>query len=233
ADLSRLTEIENSLAVFCMATYGEGDPTDNAQDFYDWLQEADVDLSGLKFAVFGLGNKTYEHFNAMGKYVDKRLEELGAERIFELGMGDDDGNLEEDFITWREQFWPAVCEHFGVEATGDESSIRQYELVVHTDENMNKVYTGEMGRLKSYETQKPPFDAKNPYLADVTANRKLNQGGERHLMHLELDINGSKIRYESGDHVAVYPANDSSIVNKLGEILSADLDTVISLNNLD
>lgn len=34
-----------------MATYGEGDPTDNAQDFYDWLQEADVDLSGLRFAV--------------------------------------------------------------------------------------------------------------------------------------------------------------------------------------
>ena len=37
-----------------MATYGEGDPTDNAQDFYDWLQEADTDLSGLRFAVSGL-----------------------------------------------------------------------------------------------------------------------------------------------------------------------------------
>ena len=34
-------------------------------------------------------------------------------------------------------------------------SIRQYELVVPTDINMNKVYTGEMGRLKSFETQKP------------------------------------------------------------------------------
>ena len=41
--------------------------------------------------VFGLGNKTYEHFNAMGKYVDKRLEQLGAQRIFDLGLGDDDG----------------------------------------------------------------------------------------------------------------------------------------------
>lgn len=41
--------------------------------------------------VFGLGNKTYEHFNAMGKYVDQRLEQLGAQRIFELGLGDDDG----------------------------------------------------------------------------------------------------------------------------------------------
>lgn len=30
-------------------------------------------------------------------------------------------SLEEDFITWREQFWPAVCEFFGVEATGEES----------------------------------------------------------------------------------------------------------------
>uniref|UniRef100_A0ACB8EDC5 Uncharacterized protein n=1 Tax=Sphaerodactylus townsendi TaxID=933632 RepID=A0ACB8EDC5_9SAUR len=233
SDLSRLAEIEKALAVFCMATYGEGDPTDNAQDFYDWLQETDANLSGIKFAVFGLGNKTYEHFNAMGKYVDKRLEELGAQRIFELGLGDDDGNLEEDFITWREQFWPAVCEHFGVEATGDESSIRQYELVILEDINMNKVYTGEMGRLKSYESQKPPFDAKNPFLAPVSVNRKLNQGGDRHFMHLELDINGSKIRYESGDHIAVYAANETSIVNQLGEILGANLDTVISLNNLD
>uniref|UniRef100_U3F8N0 NADPH--cytochrome P450 reductase n=2 Tax=Micrurus TaxID=8634 RepID=U3F8N0_MICFL len=233
SDLTHLSEIDKSLAVFCMATYGEGDPTDNAQDFYDWLQDTDAKLSGIKYAVFGLGNKTYEHFNAMGKFVDKRMEELGAQRIFELGLGDDDGNLEEDFITWREQFWPAVCEHFGVEATGDETSIRQYELVVHKDIAPDKVYSGEMGRLKSYENQKPPFDAKNPYLAPVSLNRKLNQGGERHLMHLELDITGSKIRYESGDHIAVYPANDTSLVNQLGEILSADLDTVMSLNNLD
>lgn len=35
-----------------MATYGEGDPTDNAQDFYDWLQENDdEDLSGVNFTV--------------------------------------------------------------------------------------------------------------------------------------------------------------------------------------
>lgn len=35
------------------------------------------------------------------------------------------------------------------------SSIRQYELVVHTDIDTAKVYLGEMGRLKSYENQKP------------------------------------------------------------------------------
>jgi len=40
--------------------------------------------------VFGLGNKTYENYNSMGKFVDKKLEVLGAERVFELGLGDDD-----------------------------------------------------------------------------------------------------------------------------------------------
>ena len=40
--------------------------------------------------VFGLGNKTYEHYNKMAIYVDKRLEELGATRVFECGLGDDD-----------------------------------------------------------------------------------------------------------------------------------------------
>jgi hypothetical protein len=35
------------------------------------------------------------------------------------------------------------------------SSIRQYELMVHADIDTAKVYVGEMGRLKSYESQKP------------------------------------------------------------------------------
>ena len=54
----------------------------------EWLTEGTADLTGLNYAVFGLGNKTYEHFNAMGKYVDKRLEELGATRVYDLGLGE-------------------------------------------------------------------------------------------------------------------------------------------------
>jgi hypothetical protein len=53
-DLSRLTEIEQSMAIFCMATYGEGDPTDNAQQFHDFLQAGNADLTGLRFAVSGV-----------------------------------------------------------------------------------------------------------------------------------------------------------------------------------
>ena len=49
-DMTKLSEIENSLAIFCMATYGEGDPTDNAQEFFDWLQDG-TELEGLNYAV--------------------------------------------------------------------------------------------------------------------------------------------------------------------------------------
>jgi len=50
-NLLQLREIDRSLAIFVMATYGEGDPTDNAQEFYDWLQEGQVQLDGIRYAV--------------------------------------------------------------------------------------------------------------------------------------------------------------------------------------
>ena len=34
-----------------MATYGEGDPTDNAQELYEQLQQGDLNLNGLNYAV--------------------------------------------------------------------------------------------------------------------------------------------------------------------------------------
>lgn len=231
-DLTKLSDIENSLAIFCMATYGEGDPTDNAQEFYQWLQTGDADLSGIRYSVFGLGNKTYEHYNSMGIYVDRRLEELGASRVVDLGLGDDDANIEEDFITWKEKFWAAVCEYFHIEKTGDDVTLRQYELIVHDDIPKEKVFQGEITRLGSFNIQKSPFDAKNPYLSTVIVNRELYKG-ERSCMHIELDINEGKFRYDTGDHVAVYPSNDPSLVEKLGNLLNVDLDTVITLKNLD
>ena len=51
SELSQLKEIENHLAIFCMATYGEGDPTDNAQEFYEFLQNGDMELDGLQYTV--------------------------------------------------------------------------------------------------------------------------------------------------------------------------------------
>jgi NADPH-ferrihemoprotein reductase len=232
-ELPKLKEIENSLAIFCMATYGEGDPTDNAQEFYDWIKDTDEDLNGLRYAVFALGNKTYEHYNAVGRLVDGLLEKLGADRVFERGEGDDDANIEEDFVTWKDKLWPAVCEKFGLEASAEDESFRDYHYEVHENPDMDRVYTGEMGKLKSYERCKPPFDLKNPYLAPILINRELHKSGDRSCMHIELDISGTRIRYSAGDHVAIYPTNNAIIVQKLADILQFDLDQVFSLINVD
>ena len=230
-DLS--SEIERGFAVFCMATYGEGEPTDNAVQFHAWLKEADISLSGLKFCVFALGNRTYEHFNAMGKFVDDHLVKLGGEKLCEMGMGDDDQNIEDDFVQWQENvFWPAICKNFNIESTGEFSSVRQFKLGDVTEKS--KMFVGEPLRYQSFERQRPPFDPKNPFLANLITERKLNSGDDRYFMHIELDMTGSKLRYDSGDHVAVLPVNQESIVSKLAGLVGIDnLDDVINLENVD
>ena len=240
-DLAKMADVEEALgngclAVFCLATYGEGDPTDNAQEFFDWLQEGGTDLSCLKYAVFALGNKTYENFNAMGIYVDKKLEELGAKRVHALGLGDDDANLEDDFITWKEAFWQSVCKEYDVGFIGDDFSLRQYEQTVLLDGDYKpeRVYSGEPARVRSLITQRPPFDAKNPYLTPIRVNRNLHsESSDRYCMHIELDISGSRMRYDAGDHVAIYPMNDPNLVNRIGELLNLDLDTVFTMRATD
>ena len=67
----------------------------------------------------------------------------------------------------------------------------------------------------------------------MSVNRELHKGGDRSCMHIEFDISQSKLRYDAGDHVAVFPVNDAEIVEKLGARLSVDLGTVFTLTNLD
>jgi NADPH-ferrihemoprotein reductase len=48
------------LAAFLMATHGEGEPTDNAKKFVEWISREDLDgtvLTKMKYTCFGLGNK--------------------------------------------------------------------------------------------------------------------------------------------------------------------------------
>jgi NADPH-ferrihemoprotein reductase len=71
------------VAIFTMATHGEGEPTDNAKKFYEYLtdtEKGNTEFPNLRFSVFGLGNKQYQFYNAMGKRTDQNLERLGAQR---------------------------------------------------------------------------------------------------------------------------------------------------------
>ena len=68
----------------------------------------------------------------------------------------------------------------------------------------------------------------------MKVNRELHgPNSDRSCMHIEFDIEGSKMRYDSGDHLAVYPVNNSELVEKIGAKCEADLDTVFTLTNTD
>ena len=41
------------------------------------------------------------------------------------------------------------------------------------------------------------------------------------------------MRYEAGDHIGVYPKNDEQLVNRVGSLLGVDLETIITLKNID
>jgi NADPH-ferrihemoprotein reductase len=76
------TFAKHPLVIVCASTHYEGDPCDNMKKFYRWLRDTrkskDEDkkslFKGLRFVVFGLGDSSYEQFNAMGKFINEGLE---------------------------------------------------------------------------------------------------------------------------------------------------------------
>lgn len=63
-------------------------------------------------------------------------------------------SMEEDFLTWKDTLWPAVLDFFGLEMNLQEISMRQYRLEI-PDVPSEKLFTGEIARLRSYQTQRP------------------------------------------------------------------------------
>lgn len=64
-------------------------------------------------------------------------------------------SLEEDFMIWREAFWPTVCEFFDIHSIGEDISTRQYRLELPESAEDRQIFTGEVARLNSYKNQRP------------------------------------------------------------------------------
>ncbi|KAJ7644315.1 putative cytochrome P450 oxidoreductase [Roridomyces roridus] len=241
-DFENLDQLpEDCAAIFVMASYGEGEPTDNAVQLLQNLQDESFDftngshkLTGLKYVVFGLGNKTYEHYNLIGRQTDAALAKMGAVRIGERGEGDDDKSMEEDYLEWKDAMWDAFSAALGVEEGqgGDSADFAVSELSDHAPE---KVYQGELS-ARALTRTKGIHDAKNPFASNITASRELFQDTEgRNCVHVEFDIEGSGMTYQHGDHVGVWPSNPDIEVERLLCVLglSDKRDTVIGIESLD
>ncbi|OCH91889.1 cytochrome P450 oxidoreductase [Obba rivulosa] len=241
-DFENLDQVpEDSCVFFVMATYGEGEPTDNAVTLCQNLSDdsfvftnGEHKLPGLKYVVFGLGNRTYEHYNLISKNVDRDLEKMGAIRIGERGEGDDDKSMEEDYLEWKDGMWEAFAKIMNVEEGqgGDSPDFAVTEAVDHPPE---KVYLGELS-ARALTKSKGIHDAKNPYPAPISVARELfSPNADRNCIHVELNIEGSGITYQHGDHVGVWPSNPEVEVDRLLCALGLynKKDTVINIESLD
>jgi NADPH-ferrihemoprotein reductase len=236
---------EDKIAMFVLATYGEGEPTDNAVDFYEFITGEDVafseavdpPLEKLKFVAFGLGNNTYEHYNSMVRNVTKALEKLGATRIGEAGEGDDGaGTMEEDFLAWKDPMWTALAEKMSLE---EREAVYEPVFAITEREGLTKespeVYLGEPNKMHLEGSAKGPFNAHNPYIAPIAESREIFTVKDRNCLHMEIDISGSNLSYQTGDHIAVWPTNAGKEVDRFLNItgLLSKRDSVISVKALD
>ncbi|TMI00146.1 MAG: nitric oxide synthase [Betaproteobacteria bacterium] len=99
--------------LICTSTYGQGDVPDNAKALYDDLRAKRPNLSGVRYGVFGLGDRTYaETFNFGGKRFDDILTELGATRIGERYKHDASSGVlpEETALEWCQQWLGLIAE---------------------------------------------------------------------------------------------------------------------------
>jgi NADPH-ferrihemoprotein reductase len=236
---------EDKVIMFVLATYGEGEPTDNAVDFYEFISNEDVSFSdasdpplgNLKYVAFGLGNNTYEHYNSMVRNVDKALTKLGAKRIGTAGEGDDGaGTMEEDFLAWKDPMWAALAETMGLE---EREAVYEPVFGITEHESLSKdspeVYLGEPNKMHLEGTSRGPYNAHNPYIAPIVESKEIFTVKDRNCLHMEIDITGSNLSYETGDHIAIWPTNSGKEVDRFLKItnLYNQRDSVISVKPLD
>lgn len=215
-----------------MATYGEGDPTDNAVNFCNWIKkQKDGCLADRKYAVMGCGNKQYVHFNGIAKLVFSELQRLGMKPICELGLGDDDGDIEEDFSTWKEaQLFP-VLEKMNLGRASEKSVIsaesvyRSLPLVAEVgQESTLPVDASVQGR--GVDVISKGYFSPARRVLQVTELRQSTAGG---LSTVQVDLELSGLTYETADTAAILPENAPEVVAHFAKILDVDLDAYVAL----
>ncbi|GAB99955.1 putative FMN-binding protein [Gordonia namibiensis NBRC 108229] len=80
------------LVIVC-STYGEGELPTGAEPFAEELESVNPDLSGLRFAVFGLGDSIYDTFNRGGEIVAEMLTKRGAVQVGEHARHDNSSSI--------------------------------------------------------------------------------------------------------------------------------------------
>jgi len=206
--------------VVITSTWGDGDPPDNAVNFWAQLNsDAAPRLEQLHFSVLALGDKNYSDFCGAGKKFDTRLEALGATRI--APRADCDTDYEATANAWMEGLWPALDSARG----GTSESANGQSASRETTAELNGVSrsTTDVLVTDSPITSAPAYSRTNPFPARLITNRRLNApGSAKDTRHFEISLEGSGLTYEVGDALGVMPANCPALVDDIILALGCD-----------
>lgn len=192
--LPQLKTEKNLLVI--VSTYGEGEPPDSSKEMYEYLfsKRAPV-LKQTHFSVLGLGDSSYEFFCKIGIDFDRRLEELGATRIY--SRADCDLDYEATAEAWMDSVLNELSSRIESKPQASELTFPSFTM-----------------SLASTYSRKNPFSA--VLLDDIILN---GCGSIKETHHIELSLEGSNLTYEPGDALGIYPTNAPDVTNTLLQAL--------------
>ncbi|EQA5669918.1 NADPH-dependent assimilatory sulfite reductase flavoprotein subunit [Cronobacter malonaticus] len=189
---------QEKLLIVVASTQGEGDPPEEAVALHKFLLSKKAPkLDGTAFAVFGLGDTSYEHFCQAGKDFDTRLAELGAERL--LDRVDADVEYQAAAQAWRQRVVDVLKARVPKEAPSQAAFTA----------------SGAVNLVDS-----TPYTKESPLTATLSVNQKITgRHSEKDVRHIEIDLGDAGLRYQPGDALGVWYQNDPALVQELLELL--------------
>ena len=186
------------LLVVVASTQGEGEPPEEAVALHKFLfSKKAPKLNGSAFAVFGLGDTSYEFFCQCGKDFDSKLAELGAERL--LDRVDADVEYQTAANEWRARIVEILKARVPTESPA--------QAAVTATGVVNEVFSS-------------PYTKEEPLVATLAVNQKITgRDSEKDVRHIEIDLGDSGLRYQPGDALGVWYQNDPALVRELIELL--------------
>jgi sulfite reductase alpha subunit-like flavoprotein len=89
------------LVIFVVPSYGRGQCPESYVPAWEKFKNRTTPLTKMKFAVWACGSSAFKKsFVGFGKEVEKKMLELGATKVMEMGIKDEQGEDNGDVTVW-------------------------------------------------------------------------------------------------------------------------------------
>lgn len=220
------------LLVIMTATY-TGNPPGNAIAFKSWLERLEPGQetwANCRYLIWGVGNSQWNAFLAFPRYVDRKLEELGADRLGPLAFGDVGSPAwEEMHATWNDQTWPVLIDLAGAKpseaAAARVAAERAAEEVLTAADSNTAMSFSLHGQVVAPTILTNAVGISTVEARAIACCELQSPESPARTRHLEVGL-PEEFVYTAGDHLGICPRNDEEAVQRLAEHLGAALDGI-------